>query len=175
MAIRIDGKNVPETIAWIEQQWKAQMPGWPFEYFFLENDLEKLYKAENKMSKITLIFSALSILVACLGLFGLSTFTAEQRKKEMSIRKVLGSSDSEIFMLFSKHFFALILIANVVAFPLAYLIMKKWLSSFAYQVEIDLSLFLISGLAAVAIAFFTICYQAWRASHTNPAEVLKNE
>jgi putative ABC transport system permease protein len=175
MAIRIDGKNVPETLAWIEQQWKAQMPGWPFEYFFLENDLEKLYKAENKMSKITLIFSGLSILVACLGLFGLSTFTAEQRKKEMSIRKVLGSSDSEIFMLFSKHFFALILIANVVAFPLAYLIMKKWLSSFAYQVEIDLSLFLISGLAAVAIAFFTICYQAWRASHTNPAEVLKNE
>jgi putative ABC transport system permease protein len=175
MAIRIDGKNVPETLAWIEEQWKAQMPGWPFEYFFLENDLEKLYKAENKMSNITLIFSGLSILVACLGLFGLSTFTAEQRKKEMSIRKVLGSSDSEIFMLFSKHFFALILIANVVAFPLAYFLMKKWLASFAYQVDIDLSLFFLSGLAAIFIAFLTICYQAWRSSHANPAEVLKNE
>jgi putative ABC transport system permease protein len=175
MAVRISGKDLPGTLEWMEKQWQTQMPGWPFEYFFLENDLEKLYKAENKMSKITLIFSGLSILVACLGLFGLSTFTAEQRKKEMSIRKVLGSTDSEIFLLFSKHFFSLILIANVVAFPLAYLLMKQWLGNFAYQVNIDLSLFLLSGLAAVAIAFFTICFQAWRASHTNPAEVLKNE
>ncbi len=175
MAVRISGKNVPGTIDWLEQQWKTQMPGWPFDYFFLENDLQKLYKAENKMSKITLIFSGLSILVACLGLFGLSTFTAEQRKKEMSIRKVLGSSDTEIFVLFSKHFFGLILIANIAAFPLAYVLMKQWLGSFAYQVNIDFSLFALSGLAAVAIAFFTICYQAWRAAHTNPAEVLKNE
>jgi putative ABC transport system permease protein len=151
------------------------MPGWPFDYFFLENDLEKLYKAENKMSTITLIFSGLSILVACLGLFGLSTFTAEQRKKEMSIRKVLGSSDSEIFLLFSKHFFTLILIANVVAFPLAYLLMRQWLAGFAYQVNIDFTLFILAGLAAVAIAFMTIAYQALRASHSNPADVLKNE
>jgi putative ABC transport system permease protein len=175
MAVRISGTDVPETIEFLQQQWKAQMPGWPFEYFFLENDLEKLYKSENKMSKITLVFSGLSILVACLGLFGLSTFTAEQRKKEMSIRKVMGSSDSEIFMLFSKRFFSLILIANIVAFPLAYFLMKQWLASFAYQVNIDLSLFVLSGLAAAAIAFVTICYQALRAAHSNPAEVLKNE
>jgi putative ABC transport system permease protein len=175
MAVRISGKDIPKTIDFLQQQWKAQMPGWPFEYFFLENDLEKLYKAENKMSTITLIFSGLSILVACLGLFGLSTFTAEQRKKEMSIRKVMGSSDSEIFMLFSKRFFSLILIANIIAFPLAWFLMKQWLASFAYQVNIDLGLFVLSGLAAAAIAFVTICYQALRAAHSNPAEVLKNE
>jgi putative ABC transport system permease protein len=175
MAVRINGEDVPKTIGWLQQQWKIQMPGWPCEYFFLEDDLEKLYTAENKMSKITLIFSGLSILVACLGLFGLSTFTAEQRKKEMSIRKVLGSSDSEIFVLFSKRFFGLILIANVVAFPLAYFLMKQWLASFAYQVNIDLSLFFLSAAAAITIAFVTICYQAWRAAHSNPAEVLKND
>jgi putative ABC transport system permease protein len=175
MAVRINDKDVPETVDWLQQQWKAQMPGWPFEYFFLDNDLEKLYKAENKMSKITLIFAGLSILVACLGLFGLATFTAEQRKKEMSIRKVMGSSDVGIFILFSKRFFALILIANIVAFPLAYILMKQWLSSFAYQVKIDLSLFVLSGMAAAAIAFVTICYQGLRAAHSNPAEVLKNQ
>ncbi|HEX6227332.1 MAG TPA: FtsX-like permease family protein [Chryseolinea sp.] len=175
MAVRITGKDVPGTLAWLESQWKAQMPGWPFQYFFLENDLEKLYKAENKMSKITFIFSGLSILVACLGLFGLSTYTAEQRKKEMSIRKVLGSSDSEIFLLFSKHFFVLILIANVVAFPVAYVIMKQWLANFAYQVSIDLTLFLLAGLAAIVIAFVTIAYQALRTANNNPADVLKNE
>jgi putative ABC transport system permease protein len=175
MAVRISGNNMSETISWIEQQWKAQIPGWPFGFFFLENDLQNLYKAETKMSKITLIFSSISIFVACLGLFGLSTFTAEQRKKEMSIRKVLGSSDSEIFLLFSKHFFGLILIANIVAFPLAYIILRKWLSSFAYQVDIDFTLFALAGAAAIAIALLTIAYQALRASHTNPAEVLKNE
>lgn len=175
MAVRINGSDVAKTIDWIEKQWKAQMPGWPFEYFFLENDLDKLYKAENKMSTITLIFSGFSILVACLGLFGLSTYTAEQRKKEMSIRKVLGSSDAEIFLLFSKHFFTLILIANVVAFPLAYIVMKQWLAGFAYQVNIDFGLFVIAGFTAVLIAFITIAYQALRAAHTNPADVLKNE
>lgn len=175
MAVRISGNDVPETIDWLQQQWKAQMPGWPFEYFFLENDLEKLYKAESNMSKITLIFSGLSILVACLGLFGLSAFTAEQRKKEMSIRKVMGSSTAAIFMLFSKRFFSLILIANVLAFPLAWLLTKQWLASFAYRVDIDLRLFVLSGIAAAGIAFITICHQALRAANCNPADVLKNE
>jgi putative ABC transport system permease protein len=175
MAVRITGNQVPETIASLEQQWKAQIPGWPFEYFFLDNNLEKLYHAESKMSKITLIFSGLSMLVACLGLFGLSTFTAEQRKKEMSIRKVMGSSNTQIFLLFSKRFFSLILLANVLAFPLAWFLLKQWLSGFAYQVNIDFSLFVLAGAAAAAIAFITIGYQAWRAAHSNPAEVLKNE
>ena len=93
----------------------------------------------------------------------------------MSIRKVMGSSDSEIFLLFSKHFFTLIIIANVVAFPAAYFMMKQWLATFAYQVNIDFTLFILSALAAAAIAFLTICYQGIRAAHANPAEVLKNE
>ena len=175
MAVRITGDDISETINNLTKEWKAQVPSWPFDYFFLKSDLEKLYKAENKMSKITVVFSGLSILVACLGLFGLSTFTAEQRKKEMSIRKVLGSTNSDIFILFSKHFFSLILIANVIAFPLAYLVMKQWLGGFAYQVNINFGLFVLSGLMAVAIAFFTICFQAYRAANQNPAEVLKRD
>ena len=175
MAVRITGNDVPGTIASLEQQWKAQIPGWPFEYFFLDSNLEKLYHAERKMSKITLIFSGFSMLVACLGLFGLATFTAEQRKKEMSIRKVMGSSNTQIFLLFSKRFFSLILLANVLAFPLAWFLLKQWLAGFAYQVNMDFSLFVWAGVAAAAIAFVTIGYQAWRAAHSNPAEVLKNE
>ena len=175
MAVRVRGNDVRGTISWMQERWKAQMPEWPFEYFFLESDLENLYKSEAKMSKLTLVFAGLSILVACLGLFGLSTFTVETRKKEMSIRKVLGGSDSHIFLLFSKGFFALILIANVIAFPLAYVLLKRWLAGFAYQVNIDFGLFLIAGLSAAGIAFFTICYQALRAAHTNPAQELKNE
>jgi putative ABC transport system permease protein len=175
MAVRINSSDVPSSLEWLQEKWRSQIPGWPFEYFFLENNLQNLYKAENKMSKITLVFSGLSILVACLGLFGLSTFTAEQRKKEMSIRKVMGGSDSEIFLLFSKRFFVLILISNLVAFPLAYILLKQWLSTFAYQVEIDFTLFALAALAAAGIALITIFYQALRAAHTNPAEVLKNE
>ena len=127
------------------------------------------------MSKITFIFSGLSILVACLGLFGLSTFTAEQRKKEMSIRKVMGGSTAEIFLLFSRRFFLLILMANVIAFPVAYLLMRQWLSTFAYQVDIDFTLFIIAALAAAGVALLTISYQAMRAAHANPAQVLKTE
>jgi putative ABC transport system permease protein len=175
MAVRVSEKDVNGSIQWLQQQWKNQMPGWPFEYFFLESNLEHLYKAENKMSKITMIFSGLSIFVACLGLFGLSTYTAERRKKEMSIRKVLGGSGREIFLLFSKRFFVLILISNVVAFPLAYWLMKQWLAGFAYQVNIDFTLFILAALGAIGIAFITIFYQGVRATQSNPAEVLKNE
>jgi putative ABC transport system permease protein len=175
MAVRVTGEDLPGTIDWLSQQWKAQIPDWPFEYFFLENNLENLYKSEQKMSKITVIFSGLSILVACLGLFGLSTYMAEQRKKEMSIRKVLGSSRANIFLLFSRDFFGMILIANIVAFPLAYLLLKAWLGNFAYQVNINLALFALSGFIAIAIAFLTISYQAMGAAKTNPADVLKGE
>lgn len=175
MAVRVSDKDVNGSIDWLQQEWKNQMPGWPFEFFFLESNLEHLYKAENKMSKITMIFSGLSIFVACLGLFGLSTYTAEQRKKEMSIRKVLGGSAREIFMLFSKRFFVLILISNVVAFPLAYWLMNQWLATFAYQVNIDFTLFILAALGAIGIAFITIFYQGFRATQANPAEVLKNE
>ena len=175
IAVRFKGDNVQESLDWFQQKWKAQMPAWPFEYFFLDSNLENLYRNENKLSKIVLVFSCLSIFVACLGLFGLSTFTVEQRRKEMSIRKVLGSSDVEIFMLFSKKFFVLILMANILAFPLAYFIMQQWLAGFAYKVNIDLSLFLIAAAIASGIAFITIGYQALHAASANPADVLKNE
>ncbi|WP_165824115.1 ABC transporter permease [Pseudochryseolinea flava] len=175
MAVRVSPDDMNSTISFLESKWEEQYPGWPFEYFFLDSSLESLYKAESKLSKITIIFSALSILVACLGLFGLSTHTVEQRKKEMSIRKVLGSSDAEIFLLFTKRFFVLILIAIVIAFPLAYVLMKQWLSTFAYQVDIDFVIFVLVGFAALGIAFATIAFQAWKATRTNPATVLKND
>lgn len=175
MAVRIDDKNRTESIQWLAEKWKEQIPGWPFEYFFLDSSLQNMYKAESRMTTVTLIFSGLSILVACLGLFGLAAFTVEQRRKEMSIRKVLGSSDAQIFVLFSSRFIMLILASIAVSFPLAYFLMTQWLSGFAYHVAIDFSLFGFAALAAVAIAFITIGFQAWKSAHTNPAETLKTE
>jgi putative ABC transport system permease protein len=175
MAVRVKPENMSSTIEYLEQTWKSHMPGWPFEYFFLNQELEQLYIAEKKQSKIAGIFAGLSILVGCLGLFGLSTYTAEQRKKEMSIRKVLGSSNREVLMLFGKNFLLLVLLANVFAFPIAYVLLRQWLSGFAYHVPININLFFISGITAIVISIATILYQGIRSANINPAHVLKND
>jgi putative ABC transport system permease protein len=175
MAVRVKPENMSSTIEYLEQTWKSHMPGWPFEYFFLNQELEQLYIAEKKQSKIAGIFAGLSILVGCLGLFGLSTYTAEQRKKEMSIRKVLGSSNREVLLLFSKNFLTLVLLANVFAFPIAYVLLKQWLSGFAYHVPININLFFISAIIAIVISIATILYQGIRSANINPAHVLKND
>jgi putative ABC transport system permease protein len=175
MAIRIDSDHAQATTTHLQQQWKALLPEWPFEYFYLGQNLDELYKAERKLSSITTIFATLSILVGCLGLFGLSTFTAEQRRKEMSIRKVLGGSDAQIFVLFSGNFLRLIIISAVLAFPLAYFALRQWLSVFAYQADIDLVWFFIAALVTVGITLLTVSYQALSIARSNPATVLKNE
>ncbi|NER85414.1 MAG: FtsX-like permease family protein, partial [Leptolyngbya sp. SIO1D8] len=175
MTVRISGQNVQASINTLEGVWKAYMPERPFEYFFLSEDLKSLYESEEKLSKVTIIFSGFAIFVACLGLFGLATFTAEQRRKEISIRKVLGGSVPHVVWLLSRNFSKLVIIAFIISCPLAYWILKLWLSNFAYKIEIKPDLFVVAGTIALLVALVTVSYQSIKAAFTNPASVLKNE
>lgn len=175
MVIRISDQNPQQSIMTVEGVWKKYMPERPFEYFFLNDDLKKLYTAEEKLSKVTIIFSGFAIFVACLGLFGLATFTAEQRKKEISIRKVLGSDISHIVWLLIRNFSKLVLIAFVISCPLTYWLLNLWLSNFAYKTQIRPDIFVMAGAVAILVATIAIGYQSIKAALTNPANILKND
>ncbi|MDP5082468.1 MAG: FtsX-like permease family protein, partial [Winogradskyella sp.] len=155
--------------------FKSVLPNIPFDYGFLDHNLEQLYAEEKQTATIGLIFSLLAVFVACLGLFGLAAFTAEQRDKEIGIRKVLGASVAGIVKLLSVDFIRLVAIALVIAFPLSYYIMNNWLQDFAYRVDIGWRTFAFTGLCALGIAMFTVSFQAIKAALANPVDSLKTE
>ncbi len=175
VAVKINSADVEASIADIESAWKSVMPNMPFDYFFLDDTLNDSYKAERKLSNVTIIFSVLTILVACLGLFGLATFSVEQRTKEIGVRKVLGISTPQILSLLSKEFLLLILIAFVVAIPVSYLLTQQWLNGFSYRIGIDVWPYIVSGLLTFIVAFLTVAYHSLKASAINPVETLKYE
>jgi putative ABC transport system permease protein len=175
MAVKIQPDNARESIATLEKLWKQTLPDRPFEYFFLDNELTNLYKAESNLSKVAGTFSVLAILVACLGLFGLASFNAEQRKKEIGIRKVLGSSSGQIILLVFSDYSKLLLAAIIVACPVAYFAMDRWLTGFAYRIDIPLTLFAIASVATVIIALITVSYKSLSVARTNPVDTLKYE
>lgn len=174
-AIRLKQGSVSEFIASIEKIWNQFQPGQPFIYSFLDEEFDALYRAEQRVSKIVGIFAVLAILVACLGLLGLAAYTAEQRTKEIGIRKVLGASVGGIVMLLSKEFLKWVLISNVIAWPLAYYFMNSWLANFAYRIDLSLTVFLVAGISAILIALLTVSLQAVKAATANPVEALKYE
>ena len=147
----------------------------PFNYAFMDDLVNKTYESEQKTSKILTIFAGLTIFIACLGLFGLATFTAEQRTKEIGVRKVLGANVSQIVALLSKEFIKLILIACAFAFPLSWWAMHKWLQDFAYRIDISLWIFVFAGISSISIALLTVSYQAIKAALMNPVNSLKTE
>lgn len=159
----------------IEAKWKKLNPNEPFEYSFLDQDFAKTFQAENRLLSIVGYFTLIAILISCLGLFGLATYSAEQRIKEIGIRKVLGASISSIVVLLSKDFLKPVLIATVIAFPIAWYAMHKWLEDFAYRTNIGWSVFLIAGILAIAIALITVSFQAIKAAIANPVKSLKTE
>lgn len=175
VAVRIDEQHVDEAIADLSSAWTKFLPNRPFEYFYLDDRLNDSYKAEQKLSTVTIIFSGLAIMVACLGLFGLATYSVEQRKKEIGVRKVLGISTMQIMVLLSSEFILLIGIAFVLAVPSAYLLLDEWLSGFAFRVDIRIWPFMIAGMITLIVALLTISFHALRASHINPSETLKYE
>lgn len=150
-------------------------PGEPFDYSFLDQDFQKNYMSESRLSSIVNYFTVIAILISCLGLFGLATFSAEQRSKEISVRKVLGASVTGIVGLLSKDFLKLVMAAIVIASPIAWLVMNKWLQDFTYRIHISWSVFAFTAFVALAIAFLTISFQAVRAGLTNPVKNLKTE
>jgi len=173
--IRIVPENIPETLASIEAEWQKFNPEEPFVYSFVDEKFDKLYRNEKRQGVIFAVFAGLAILVACLGLVGLASFTAEQRSKEVGVRKVLGASVSHVVVLISKEFFWLVLAAFVVSAPVAWYVMRDWLQAFAYHVALTPGLFVVAGVAALLIAWLTVSYHAVKVAFTNPTTTLRYE
>ena len=171
--IRIKPEEVPDTIARIQEVWREVDPLYPLAYTFLDEDFDNLYRAEHQLGTILAVFAFLAILVACLGLLGLASFSIQQRTREIGIRKVLGAAVSDIVLLLSKDFMKYVLLANVVAWPLAYLAMTRWLQNYAYTAEINFIWFIAGGLLALVIAWLTIGAHALAAAGRNPVNALR--
>jgi len=175
VSFRFEAKNTQEVIQAVETQWKKFGPGLPFDYTFLDESFGNMYSAEQRLGDIFTVFAVLAIIIACLGLFALTAFTAEQRTKEIGIRKVLGASVSGIVVLLSKEFGKLILIAFILAAPIAWFGIDKWLESYTYKTEIGVWVYLLAGIAAFLIAWLTMSFQSIRAALANPIKSLRSE
>lgn len=175
LSIKISNNNIPETLKFIEKTFSVYSPNYPFEYRFFSDIFNSTYEDVNRFYTIFNVFSILTIFVACLGLFGLSSFTVEQRTKEIGVRKILGASSSNIVSLLSREFIKWIAISNIVAWPIGYYFMNRWLSDFTYKIDIGADIFLLSAVIAIGIALFTVSFLTIKAALTNPVESLRYE
>jgi putative ABC transport system permease protein len=175
ITLSIDISNPKESMTFVESQWKTLFAGKPFESFFLDEDFDRQYRADEQVGRIFGIFTVLGLFIACLGLLGLASFTAQSRTKEIGIRKVLGASVPGIVIMLSKQFTKWVLLANVIAWPVAFYIMSRWLKNFAYRTDIDVKVFILSGFLVLAIALVTVSFQSVRAATANPADSLRYE
>jgi len=175
LSLRLKTDGIANTLQWIQKQWQDFSFHRPFEYFFIDEAFARLYGAEEKLMHLFSYFSLLAILIACMGIFGLAAFTVEQRTKEIGIRKVLGASLSGLVSLLTKEFTQWVLIANIIAWPVAYFAMNKWLQNFAYRINIGWWIFVLAGGIALIIALLTVSWQAIRAALANPVESLRYE
>jgi ABC-type antimicrobial peptide transport system permease subunit len=167
--------DTPVTVRELERIFHKQTSIYTFEYSFLDQDFKALYNTENRISTISKVFAGLAIFIACLGLFGLSAFMAEQRIKEIGIRKVVGATVSNIVLLLSKGFVRPLLIAMVLATPLAWYLMNQWLENYAYHVPVDFWIFILAGIVALLLALLTTTFQTIKAALANPIKSLRNE
>jgi len=175
ITLSISDENITETLSFVDGKWRELLPGIPFEYFFLDTDFDRNYRTEEIIGKMLGAFTFIGLLIACLGLFGLAAFTVQQRTKEAGIRKVLGASAGSIVLLIGKEFIKWIIIANLFAFPIAYLVMNKWLQDYAYRISMGVWTFILSGMIALITALITVSYQAFKVANTNPVNSLKYE
>lgn len=172
---KISSEDVPSTLAFIDFKLKELVPEYPFELSFLEENIDRLYGTERRIGNLVMYGTILAVFVACMGLFGLSSFTAQQRTKEIGIRKVLGASLSGVIYLFSKDFARWVLLANGIAWPVSYFVMRKWLQGFAYRTPMGWEVFAFSILLVLGITLFTVSYQAVKSAVANPADSLRHE
>ncbi len=175
LSVKFSGQNIPATLAQLETTWKKFLPEIPYQYTFLDENFDALYKSEQKQGAIFTTFACVAILIACLGLFGLSAFAITQRIKEIGIRKVLGASVADIVRLLSGDFLLLVAIAALIAFPVAWYAMHQWLEGFAYRINISWWVFVLAGFVAALVALFTISFQAIKAALSNPVKNLRTE
>jgi putative ABC transport system permease protein len=170
--VKVKSAKMPSTINSLKDLWVKFFPQYPFEYSFLDESIDKMYKSEERYSKVISTFSVVALFIACLGLLGLASFVTEQRRKEIGIRKVQGASIKSIVQLVSSEFMILVIVSNVIAWPVAYFFMKKWLISFAYRIDISLWTFIGSGVLTLLIALITVSFQAIKAAVANPVKSL---
>ncbi len=177
ISVKIQTQEIPETLSFIEETWNIFFPNLPLNYYFLDSVFEKQYRSEERLQRLFGYFSVVAIFIACLGLFGLASFAAEQRTKEIGIRKILGAPVSGIVVQLSKEFTRWVLLANIIAWPTAYLAMNSWLRGFAYRIDIDgqIGFFLLAASAALIIAWLTVGYQAVKAALAHPVDSLRYE
>jgi putative ABC transport system permease protein len=175
LLVKLSGKHLRETMSFLESKWKTLVPDRPFEYRFMDDDYNKLYNAELRLGKIMDVFSGIAMLLACLGLFGLSSYAAQQRIKEIGIRKVLGASARNITVALSKDFVGLAIVAIVIAFPVAWWATNKWLQDFSYRTDINWSIYVAAGLVTMLLTIITVAFQAIKAAIANPVKSLRTE
>jgi putative ABC transport system permease protein len=175
MSVKVKAEDMDATIAYVEETWKKVNPGTTFEYAFLDEQFANLYRNEQAFASMFTHFTVLAIVIAGLGLFALSAFTAEQRKKEIGIRKVLGASNATILYKLSAEFIVLVMISFVMASVIAYFVMSKWLEDFQYSIKLGAGIFIVAGVASIAIAMLTISFQALKAALSNPVDSLRSE
>ena len=173
--IKLHPDQMAETIGFVKKTWEKIYPTDPFDYHFLDEDYDRLYRADERMGTLLNYFSVLAIFVACLGLFGLASFTTEQRTKEIGIRKVLGASTAGIVILLCTDFLKLVLIANIISWPIAYFFVNNWLQDFAYRIGINWLIFLVATVLSLFIALFTVSFKTTQAAMANPVRSLRYE
>ena len=175
ISVKINGGNSSAAIAFIKSKWDNIYPDYPFEYQFLDDHFNEVYKADNQVSQIVGILAGLAIFISCLGLFGLASHAAERRIKEIGVRKVLGASVQNITLMLSGNFLRLVLLANLIAWPIAWYGVHTWLQTYAYRIDMQWWIFLIVGIASIIIAFSTVSFQSIKAAITNPVKSLRSE
>ena len=174
-AFKIEDANTKDVLASLQDPWNTFFPGNPLDYFYLDQFFNRQYESDRQFGQIFAIFTMLAIFIACLGLFGLASFLTIQRTKEIGIRKVLGSTVPNIVILLSREFLLLVIIANFIAWPLAWWLMNNWLLGFPYRIEMSPILFVGAGLGVLLIAFLSVGFQTIKAAMVNPAKTLKYE
>ena len=175
LSLKIDSQKIPGTIQFLDNKWKTYSSKAPFNYLFIEDRITNMYRAEHRLQQSLQTFAFIAIFIACLGLIGIASYTVERKTREIGIRKVLGASVTGIVTLLSKEFIKWILLANLLAWPLAYFVVNKWLQNFAYKTDIGFSIFLLASVLTFFIAFLTVSYQSIRAAIVNPVNTLKYE
>lgn len=175
MSVKIDGSRAKEAIAFVQSIWNKNVPEFPLQYTFLDDHFADMYLADSQVSEFVGILAGLAIIISCLGLFGLASFAAEKRIREVGIRKVLGASVQSIVTLLSGNFLKLVIIANLIAWPVAWYVLSNWLEDFAYRVDISWWVFAVTGLVSILIALATVSFQAIRAAISNPVKSLRSE
>ncbi len=175
MCVKTTAHDAPRAIAAAEKLWKQYNPAYPFEYSFLDQEFDKLYQTERRIGQIFRVLAGVAVFISCLGLFGLATYVAQMKRKEIGIRKVLGASVFSLVAMLSRDFLKLVAMAFLVAVPIAWYGMGRWLEDFDYRVPVEWSVFAITGLLTVGIAILTVGIQAAKAALVNPVKSLRNE